>query len=227
MWFCVPHFSVLDASGAKKYGLSQPTCVNGMCVDVCSQGLCNCRIPFYIFNPEADMKSTDGVEMGATALTEETKKQGKDGVKFAQITKVWGGLKTELFTDADTFEVEYPAAVRVCARSAWAVSVRELRIAASVVPGRPQYAFCVCHAAFPLGRAVGWPETGHPHRQDQPARVGLLLEHGVLRDPEGRRRRRRCCCRLRPPALVFGSASPPPADSCAHRRAASEVALGG
>ena len=56
-----------------------------MCVNCCAEGCCNCRIPFYIF-PQSDTKGTKDTNVGF-------------------ITKIWSGLGTELFTDADKFEV--------------------------------------------------------------------------------------------------------------------------
>ena len=58
--------------------------MGGMCVNICAEGLCNCRIPFYIFPPDAGS----------------TKEE-----KIGNITKIWAGLGTEVFTDADKFEV--------------------------------------------------------------------------------------------------------------------------
>jgi hypothetical protein len=64
--------------------LPQPTCVGGMCVNIFAEGLFNCRIPFYVFPP--------GVEQ-------------EKGNEVGSIVKIFGGLSTELFTDADKFEV--------------------------------------------------------------------------------------------------------------------------
>lgn len=61
-----------------------PTCLGGMVVNVCAEGLCNCRIPFYVFPPT-----------GGTSKDE----------KIGFVTKIWAGLGTELFTDAAKFEV--------------------------------------------------------------------------------------------------------------------------
>jgi len=58
--------------------------MGGMCVNICAEGLCNCRIPFYIFPPDAGS----------------TKEE-----KIGNITKIWAGLGTEVFSDADKFEV--------------------------------------------------------------------------------------------------------------------------
>ena len=58
-----------------------------MCVDVCSEGCCSCRIPFNIYEPG---KHAAGQEVG-------------------QVVKTWAGLATEVFTDADKFELRFPA----------------------------------------------------------------------------------------------------------------------
>ncbi|KAJ1443018.1 hypothetical protein B484DRAFT_441779 [Ochromonadaceae sp. CCMP2298] len=86
-WCCVPSLRVVDASGTHKYNFLQPTCCCGMCVNVCAEGCCNCRIPFYIFPPG---QSTVGQEKGS-------------------VVKVWAGMKSEFFTDADKFEVYFPS----------------------------------------------------------------------------------------------------------------------
>jgi len=89
MYFCpIPSFMILDGSGGKKYELSMPVCCGGMCVNVCAEGCCNCKIPFYIYAP--------GGRQG-----------GEEAVK-GKIIKEWGGLATELFTSADKFSVEFP-----------------------------------------------------------------------------------------------------------------------
>jgi len=62
--------------------------MGGMCINICAEGLCNCRVPFYVFPPT-----------GGNTVEE----------KIGNITKIWTGLGTELFTDADKFEVEFPA----------------------------------------------------------------------------------------------------------------------
>jgi len=85
MFFCVPQFSILSANGTKTGVIHQPTCVGGACVDCFAEGCYNCRIPFYIYNNEAD--------------------EVHDG----KIVKVWTGLTSELFTDADNFELDFPA----------------------------------------------------------------------------------------------------------------------
>jgi len=89
---CVPSFTITDPQGAEQYSLQMPTCCAGLCVDIFAEGLCNCRIPFYIYPPKNTQR---GNEL-------------KQGDKMAQITKVWGGATAELFTDADKFELIFP-----------------------------------------------------------------------------------------------------------------------
>ena len=52
-WFCVPSFNVYKPGGQTEYVLSPPTCICGVCVDVFAEGLCNCRIPMYVYPPNA------------------------------------------------------------------------------------------------------------------------------------------------------------------------------
>lgn len=86
MQACVPKLAVKDAQGDIKYLLHMPTCCGGMCIDVCAGGCCSCKIPFYLYDPAQD----------------------EPGKHVGEITKVFGGLKKELFTDADTFKIIYP-----------------------------------------------------------------------------------------------------------------------
>ena len=53
-------------------------------MNFCYTGCCSCRIPFHVYEP------------------------GK-GQEVGSIVKVWGGLGSEVFTDADRFEVKFPA----------------------------------------------------------------------------------------------------------------------
>jgi hypothetical protein len=84
----VPQFDILTETGTKQYAVHQPVCCGGLCVDICAEGLCNCRIPFYVYPPGAS---------------------GEKGSEVGKIVKVWGGLSQEIFTDADTFELKFPA----------------------------------------------------------------------------------------------------------------------
>lgn len=85
-YFFVPQFNVVKPDGTVEYKIAPPTCVGGMCVDVFAEGLCNCRVPCYVFPP-----------------TSGTSKEEKVGY----ITKIWGGLMNEI-ADATKFEVQFP-----------------------------------------------------------------------------------------------------------------------
>lgn len=100
-WCCVPKFTVYDHLEAPVYDVHMPTCCGGQCVDCCAEGCCNCRVPFYLYPPGGD----DDSQLKATACTQA---EGVDGPTNAQICKIWSGLGTELFTDADKFEVKCP-----------------------------------------------------------------------------------------------------------------------
>ena len=101
-WYCVPNYGVYSSPGQFTYDVHQPSCCNGMCVNCCAQGLCNCRIPFYLYTP-------DGDETTAALSSKSTPVPGMEKeVPKAQITKIWTNLEQELFTDADTFEVRCP-----------------------------------------------------------------------------------------------------------------------
>ena len=93
-WYCVPGFVVDTESGSPQYDIHMPTCCCGMCINVCAEGCCNCRVPFYIY---------------ASGTNDQ---KGK-------IVKIWGGLKKEILTDADTFEV---SAVSIFIRSIWCIT---------------------------------------------------------------------------------------------------------
>ena len=92
-YFCVPRFEVLNASQQPVYKMHQPTCVGGMCVNCCAEGNpCGpgcCKVPFHVF--PADQKDTDN---GA-----------QHSGKILKMPRSW---KSELFTDADVFEVSFP-----------------------------------------------------------------------------------------------------------------------
>lgn len=87
-WYCVPSFGLYDATGTTKtHTLHMPTCWGGVCVNFCAEGCCNCRIPFYVYAADKD----------------------EPDAQVGSITKIWGGVGKELLTDADTFEVTFPA----------------------------------------------------------------------------------------------------------------------
>ena len=84
---CIPNLKVKDAAGNVEYQVQFPSCMGGMCVDCMAEGLCNCKIPLYIYAPDA---------------------QPVNGAQVGKIVKLWRGLGTEVFTDATSFQVEFP-----------------------------------------------------------------------------------------------------------------------
>lgn len=86
-FICLPSLKVEDQSGKHEYNVSMPSCMGGICVDCMAEGCCNCKIPFYIFKPGVPL--VRGQESG-------------------KIIKLWRGLGTEVFTDAASFQVDFP-----------------------------------------------------------------------------------------------------------------------
>ena len=41
------------AACASEWKIAPLTCMGGMCINICAEGLCNCRFPFYVFPPES------------------------------------------------------------------------------------------------------------------------------------------------------------------------------
>ena len=80
---------MFDETGNPEYEIHQPKCCGGTCVNACSEGCCNCKIPYYIYAPNQEDR-------------------GK-GMEKGKIIKIWRGLATEMFTDADTFTINFPA----------------------------------------------------------------------------------------------------------------------
>eukprot|EP01032_Pedospumella_encystans_P008736 gene8736-10337_t len=87
VWCCVPSFTVLDMNQNQQYFIQQPTCCGGCCVNCCAEGFCTCRVPFYIYEPGQHVM---GQEVG-------------------KVVKIWSGLLNEVYTDADKFELRFPA----------------------------------------------------------------------------------------------------------------------
>jgi len=102
---CVPLFTIFDEAEQPQYRVMQPTCCGGACVDCCAEGLCNCRIPFYIYGPDGPLERTHEL-LGKTPSSE---KGSRNGSMISQITKIWAGTFSEVLTDADKFDVEFPA----------------------------------------------------------------------------------------------------------------------
>lgn len=91
----VPRFTVTDHDDQPLYKMHQPTCCGGMCVNCCaegnpcsSKGCCKESFRFY----DANQAETDG-----------------DAEYLGSILKKPKSLMTEVFTDADAFEVKFPA----------------------------------------------------------------------------------------------------------------------
>lgn len=101
-WYCVPNYQLYKTPESPEYDLHMPTCCGGMMVNLCAQGCCNCRIPFYFYKPGGDEETAalSSKSSPVPGMENETPK--------AQICKVWSGLTNELFTDVDTFEVKCP-----------------------------------------------------------------------------------------------------------------------
>jgi len=85
-FFALPAIKIKDEAGKEEYDIHMPSCCGGMCVNPMAEGLCNLKIPFYIYAPNGDS---------------EKKSVGK-------IIKMWRGFGTEMFTDAASFQIEYP-----------------------------------------------------------------------------------------------------------------------
>ena len=98
----MPKFGIFDADGAFKYLLKPDTCCGGCCVKcgICGRAASRLMyIPFFIRTPA-------GEKIPAAAQFGETPDDA-----FAQINKVWGGIGKETCSDADTFQVIFPAGV--------------------------------------------------------------------------------------------------------------------
>jgi len=104
-WYCVPNFHTYKGVDGQdpEYQIHMPTCCGGMCVNVCAEGCCNCRIPFYMY----PIGGGDDDSLDCDASVPKTHDK-QEGATKAQICKIWNGLGNELFTDADTFEVLVP-----------------------------------------------------------------------------------------------------------------------
>ena len=84
----VPKFGLFNATGdVQTHVVHPPTCLGGVCINCCAEGLCSCRQPFYIYDVANDV----------------------EGSQVSAITKIWSGFKKELFSDAAHFEVTFPS----------------------------------------------------------------------------------------------------------------------
>ena len=90
----VPSFKIFDHEGRHVYTVHQPTCCAGCCVNCCAEGNpCGkgcCKVSFRIYDPS--LGSTDG-----------------DAPYKGMILKKPKSLATELFTDAQAFDVTFPS----------------------------------------------------------------------------------------------------------------------
>jgi hypothetical protein len=91
-YWCTSQFNVEDMEGTVLYKIHPPTMCCGTMDHCCPEAECSkcklgcCRIPFYLYKPDDSSH------------------------QVGKIVKVWGGLATELFTDADKFECHFPEA---------------------------------------------------------------------------------------------------------------------
>lgn len=91
---CVPSFKLYDSSLTHVYTIHPPTCCAGMCPNCCAEGCpCTprgcCKVPFWIFSP--DQTKTNG-----------------DAPHLGKILKKPKSMMTEILTEANAFDVEFP-----------------------------------------------------------------------------------------------------------------------
>lgn len=89
-YYCVPSFYVHNDKDDKIYLVHPPTCCGGMMVNCCTEGnpCCGrgcCKMPFWIMDPNQD-----------------------EEVMLGKILKKPKSLMTEVFTDAQAFDVHFP-----------------------------------------------------------------------------------------------------------------------
>ena len=91
---CVPRFVAYDAADKELYKMHAPTCLGGMCINCCAEGnpcgkgCCKASLRIY----DASQEKTDG-----------------DAPYAGVILKKPKSLATEVFTDANAFDVTFPA----------------------------------------------------------------------------------------------------------------------
>jgi hypothetical protein len=95
-YFCVPSFKMYDDQDRHLYTIHPPTCCCGVCPNCCTEGCpCTprgcCKFPFWIFAP--DQANTNG----------------GDAPHVGKILKKPKSLMTEVFTEANAFDVDFPA----------------------------------------------------------------------------------------------------------------------
>jgi len=99
-YYCVPHYNTILPDGTIEYEMHMPTCMGGLCVNCCSQGCCNCRVPFLLYPP-------NGTEEQVLKSTGSSPVPNVEGTPDAQITKIWSGFK-DMLADAQTYEIKCP-----------------------------------------------------------------------------------------------------------------------
>jgi len=86
----LPQYTIFDQNDHPSYKVHPPVCAM-CCVDICAEGLCNCRVPFYLY------------DLDKTGDHDDNDVRGK-------IVKVWAGL-LNTFLDVHKFELEFPVNV--------------------------------------------------------------------------------------------------------------------
>lgn len=93
---CLPQSIIQDAHGNDLYLIHPPSCCGGCCMDCCAKTesgnccmkCCGCTIPFHVF------------KIG--------KEHGKNSIPDGRIVKKIKSLTTEIFTDANAFDIDFP-----------------------------------------------------------------------------------------------------------------------
>lgn len=92
-FWCVPRFVVSDESGKALYKMHMPTCLGGLCVNICAEGNpCGkgcCKVSLRLY--PADQDDTEG-----------------DAPYVGSILKKPKSLAVEVFTDAVALDVKFP-----------------------------------------------------------------------------------------------------------------------
>jgi hypothetical protein len=97
-YYCVPSYKVTTDAGVGVYKIHPPTCLGVICINCCAEGNpCGrgcCKISFRIY--PADATNTNG-----------------DAPYLGKILKQPKSLMTEVFTDANSFLIDFPANANV------------------------------------------------------------------------------------------------------------------